>query len=67
MKINDKRFKYVDNFATIITALGVTLLLIGIWSNAWNIARFSITGILFIMWGNRVWISMENENDKSDD
>ena len=60
MKINYKRLKYMDNFATIITALGVILLFIGIWSNAWNIVRFVITGILFIMWGNLVWHSMEN-------
>ena len=58
MKRNYKKLKYI---ATIIIALGAILLLIGIWSNAWNIARFSITGILFIMWGYRylVWISME--------
>ena len=61
MKINDKRFKYVDNFATIITIIGVTLLLIGIWSNGWNIARFVITGILFVIWGHLVWISMGDD------
>lgn len=53
------KYKFIDNFGTILSVLGFILLFVGIWSNGWNVLRFIVTAILLIVWGQGLWAKYE--------